>query len=59
MVKSGSSFLSQSELPVTIGLAHRDAVERLTVLWPSGRSEEYKGLRSGRRYEVIEGKGIS
>jgi len=59
MVKSGSSFLSQSELPVTIGLAHRDAVERLTVLWPSGRSEEYKGLRSGRRYEVVEGKGIS
>ncbi len=58
-VKSGSSYLSQSELPVTIGLGRREAVDKLVVMWPSGRTEEYRGLKAGRRYEVVEGKGIT
>ncbi len=58
MVKSGSSYLSQSELPVTFGLGKRDVVSRVEVRWPSGRIEEYKGLR-GRRYVCTEGKGIA
>jgi enediyne biosynthesis protein E4 len=57
MVKSGSSYLSQSELPVTFGLAKRDRVERAEVHWPSGRVEEFKNLRAGRTYECVEGKG--
>jgi enediyne biosynthesis protein E4 len=59
MVKSGSSYLSQSELPVTFGLEKRDRVERAVVLWPSGRTEEFTNLAAGRCYECIEGKGIS
>jgi enediyne biosynthesis protein E4 len=58
MVKSGSSYLSQSELPVTFGLGKRDVADRLTIHWPSGRTEEYKNLHTGRRYECVEGKGI-
>jgi enediyne biosynthesis protein E4 len=58
MVKSGSSYLSQSELPVTFGLGRRDTVERAVLHWPSGRTEEYKNLRAGRTYECIEGKAI-
>jgi hypothetical protein len=57
-VKSGSSFLSQSELPVTFGVGKRDVAERLVIHWPSGRTEEYKNLRVGKRYEAVEGKGI-
>ncbi len=59
MVKSGSSYLSQSELPVTFGLEKRDRVERATIFWPSGRVEESANLAAGRCYECIEGKGIS
>jgi hypothetical protein len=59
MVKGGSSYLSQSELPVTFGLERRDWVERVVVDWPSGRTEEYKNLAAGRSYECTEGKGIS
>jgi hypothetical protein len=59
MVKGGSSYLSQSELPLTFGLAKRDRVDRLVVHWPSGRTEEYKNLASGRTYECVESKGIS
>jgi hypothetical protein len=59
MVKGGSSYLSQSELPVTFGLEKRDRIERLVIDWPSGRSEEYKNLAAGRCYECTEGKGIA
>jgi enediyne biosynthesis protein E4 len=59
MVKSGSSYLSQSELPVTFGLGRRDTVERATIEWPSGTKEEHKNLQAGRSYECIEGKGVT
>ncbi len=59
LVKSGSSYLSQSELPVTFGLEKRDRVDRAVISWPSGRTEEFKNLAAGRCYECIEGKGIS
>lgn len=58
MVRSGSSYLSQSELPLTFGLERRDRVERIVIDWPNGRIEEYKNLAAGRCYECIEGKGI-
>ena len=58
-VKSGSSYLSQSELPVTFGLGKRDQVEQVTIEWPSGHTEEFKKLAAGKQYNCIEGKGIS
>ncbi len=59
LVKGGSSYLSQSELPVTFGLGKRDKVSRLVIEWPSGRTEEYKSLTAGRAYECVESKGIN
>ncbi len=58
MVKTGSSYLSQSELPVTFGLGQREAIDRAVIEWPSGRTEEYKNLRAGQSYECVESKGI-
>jgi hypothetical protein len=58
MVKSGSSYLSQSELPVTFGMGKQDQVDRVVILWPSGQTEEHKNIRSGKAYECVEGKGI-
>jgi hypothetical protein len=59
MVKSGSSYLSQSELPLTFGLEKRERVEHVVIAWPSGRTEEFTNLSAGRCYECTEGKGIS
>jgi enediyne biosynthesis protein E4 len=59
VVRGGSSYLSQSELPVTFGVGKSEKMERLTVDWPSGRSEEYKNLATGRAYEIIESKGVT
>lgn len=58
MVRSGSSYLSQSELPVTFGLGKQDKLERVVIEWPSGRTEEFKGLAAGRVYLVTEVKGL-
>ena len=59
MVKSGSSYLSQSELPLTFGLKKRNQVEQVVITWPSGRVEEFKNLEAGRSYDCLEGKGIT
>jgi enediyne biosynthesis protein E4 len=56
-VKSGSSYLSQSELPLTFGLGRRSAADLVVIRWPNGRTEEYRNLKAGR-YECTEGKGI-
>jgi len=59
LVKGGSSYLSQSELPVTFGVGKQDKINRVVIQWPSGRTEEYKDLTTGRAYECVEGKGIT
>jgi hypothetical protein len=59
MVKGGSSYLSQSELPLTFGLGKGDHINQLLIQWPSGMSEEYKSLAAGRTYKCVESKGIS
>jgi hypothetical protein len=51
--------LSQSELPVTFGVGKSEKIDRVTVDWPSGRSEEYKDLSTGKAYYVVESKGVT
>jgi hypothetical protein len=58
MVRSGSSYLSQSELPVTFGVGKRDRVERVVIAWPNGRTDEFKDVVTAKAYDCIEGKGI-
>ena len=59
MIRSGSSYLSQSELAATFGVGRRDKIDRVTISWPSGRNEEFKGLQTGKTYKCVEGSGIS
>jgi enediyne biosynthesis protein E4 len=58
MVKTGSSYLSQSELTLTFGLGRRDKANRVVIEWPSGRVEEHGNVNAGA-YLCLEGKGIS
>ena len=59
VVRSGSSYLSQSELPVTFGVGKRDASIASSITWPNGRAEEFARVATGKQYDCIEGKGIS
>ena len=47
MVKSGSSYLSQSELALTFGLGRRDRADRLVIEWPSGAKQEFRNVPAG------------
>ncbi|HEY6290918.1 MAG TPA: CRTAC1 family protein [Terriglobia bacterium] len=57
-VKSGSSYLSESERTVTFGLGALDAIDRAAFEWPSGLKQELGRLEAGRTYVVEEGNGI-
>jgi enediyne biosynthesis protein E4 len=57
-VKSGSSYLSQSDRSVTFGLGQFRGVERTVLEWPSGLRQELGKLGAGRTYVVEEGKGV-
>jgi hypothetical protein len=57
-VKTGSSYLSQSELTLTFGLGKRDAATRLVIEWPSGAVQEFKNVRAGS-YQCTEGQGLT
>jgi hypothetical protein len=54
MVKTGSSYLSQSEIALTFGLGKRDRADRIVVEWPSGATQEFKSIPAGR-YQSTEG----
>jgi hypothetical protein len=60
MVKSGSSYLSQSELPVTFGLGRpgKNAPARIEIVWPSGAKQTVEKIAANQFLTIREGKGI-
>lgn len=58
MVRSGSSYCSQSELPITVGLGTATQA-KVSIVWPSGEKTEIPTLKAGQIYRVVEGKGIA
>ena len=56
-MKSGSSYLSQSELTLTFGLGKRETAGRVVIEWPSGAVQEFKNVRAGS-YRCTEGQGL-
>lgn len=58
VVRSGSSYLSQSELPLTLGLGRQNRVDALSIHWPSGSVTSLKDVAAGQTYVVSEDKGI-
>ena len=59
LVRTGSSYLSQSELPLTFGLGAGDRADEVSIEWPNGTKESVGALRAGRAYVITEGKGIT
>jgi hypothetical protein len=58
MVKTGSSYLSQSELPLTFGLGQASKVTGLEIAWPSGSTQKLPGVAVNQAITIQEGKGI-
>jgi enediyne biosynthesis protein E4 len=59
MLRSGSSYLSASELVLTFGLGQKNQAETVEIRWPSGLSQKLTNVQSGQTIRVTEGKGIT
>jgi len=59
MLRSGSSYLSASELVLTFGVARHDKAEAIEVKWPSGTVDKLADVETERTVTVTEGKGIT
>ena len=59
MLRSGSSYLSASELVLTFGLGQRDKADAIEIRWPSGQVDKLGPTNVGQTVTVTEGKGAT
>jgi len=61
MVRTGSSYCSQSELPLVFGLGAPEEGKLVTleIVWPSGARDTISDLKPNQSITVLEGKGIT
>jgi hypothetical protein len=59
MVRSGSSYLSQSELVATFGLGSQNKADAIEIQWPSGQTDKLANVSAGQTVTVEEGTGIT
>ena len=57
-VRSGGSYLSQSDLRIHFGLADASTIDSVEVRWPSGAVDVIKNLVTNKFYGLLEGKGV-
>jgi hypothetical protein len=57
-VRSGGSYLSQSDLRLHFGLGDHRQAEKVEIYWPSGGTETLTNLVADRFYCVKEGAGV-
>jgi hypothetical protein len=58
IVKTGSSYASQSELPLTFGLGSAREVAGIIVKWPSGRVDKIGPVKANQVVTIKEGSGL-
>jgi enediyne biosynthesis protein E4 len=56
-VRSGSSYISNSDFRLHFGLGPVQAVDRIDVQWPSGLKESFDVSALDRMITLVEGKG--
>jgi len=59
MLRSGSSYLSASELVLTFGLAQHEKADSIEIRWPSGQVDRLASVPAGQTATMTEGKGIT
>jgi hypothetical protein len=59
MLRSGSSYLSQSELLLTFGLGDKTKTDVVEIDWPSGQVDKLSNLATDQIVTIQEGKGIA
>jgi len=57
VVKSATGYLSQSQLPVTVGLGSATSVDKVEIVWPSGKTQTLTGLEADEVHTIEEPEG--
>ena len=58
VVKTGSSYASQSELTLTFGLGSQTGASGIRVTWPNGKSETTGPIKADQIVTLKEGAGV-
>ena len=58
LVKTGSSYCSQSELPLTFGLGRATGASAIAITWPDGRTENVPALAANQVVTIQQGRGV-
>jgi hypothetical protein len=58
IVKTGSSYLSQSELPLTFGLGRAATASTVRVTWPGGNVDTLSDVKANQQITIREGVGV-
>ncbi|MBI4474450.1 MAG: CRTAC1 family protein [Acidobacteria bacterium] len=58
VLRSGSSYLSQSEMVLTFGLGTRNEADAIEVHWPSGQVDRIGKVQAGQTLMIQEGRGV-
>jgi len=56
-IRTGSSYVSQSEKIATFGLGEKSIVDSLRVEWPSGHVDLFFDIESNQEISIVEGSG--
>jgi hypothetical protein len=54
-VRSGGSYLSQSDLRLHFGLGAATTIETLEVQWPGGGTQAFHGVSANHFYHLKQG----
>lgn len=55
-IHGGGSYLSASDRRVVIGLGPSGRIDAVTVVWPSGKRQEFPTVTAGRGWRLTEGR---
>ena len=58
-VRSGSGYISQSDLRVHFGIGKAEKVDVLEIRWPSGQVDTLKDIKPNQLIYVKEGEGVA
>ena len=56
-IRTGSSYLSQSEKVATFGVGRAEKVDTLRVYWPSGTVDQFVEIEANQEIRILEGTG--
>jgi enediyne biosynthesis protein E4 len=57
-IRSGGSYLSQSDFRVHFGLGTAKTVDSVEIRWPSGASDVVRNVAADHFYYILQGQGL-